>query len=91
MQLRCIRSQDAGAARSGKPPAGPLRIGRRMAAYRLYHVNGDGHIARAEWIEAESDEAAINESLSRGHPHRCELCDRLRLVAEIPPQRWRHP
>jgi len=59
MQLRCIRSQDAGAARSGKPPAGPLRIGRRMAAYRLYDVNGDGHIARAEWIEAESDERPL--------------------------------
>jgi len=30
-----------------------------MAAYRLYDVNGDGHIARAEWIEAESDERPL--------------------------------
>lgn len=30
-----------------------------MAAYRLYHIDGGGRFSAAEWIEAESDEAAI--------------------------------
>lgn len=55
-----------------------------MPAYRLYCLNGGGHISEAEWIAADSDEEAVEYALGKKHPVPCELWDRRRLVAKIP-------
>jgi hypothetical protein len=60
-----------------------------MADYRLYQVNGEGHIAGAEWIEAETDDEAINEALSRHSSSPLELWQHERLIAKIPACRSR--
>jgi hypothetical protein len=55
-----------------------------MADYRLYCLDGAGHIALADWIEAVSDEDAIGEARRlRPEAHRCELWQQGRLVAKL--------
>jgi hypothetical protein len=57
-----------------------------MPAYRLYCVDGAGSFARARWIAADDDQQAISYVQGIDCPHhRCELWERERLVADIPP------
>lgn len=55
-----------------------------MAAYRLYCLDGAGHIGLADWIEAETDDGAIASARDlRPHAHRCEIWLKDRLVAKL--------
>jgi hypothetical protein len=53
--------------------------------YRLYCLDGAGKITRAEAISAAADEEAIMIARAAHKRVRCELWQRDRLVAEIPP------
>lgn len=55
-----------------------------MTHYRLYRLDGTGRIAAAEWLEAETDGAAIEASTALKKAWPCELWDRNRFVAKIP-------
>ena len=54
-----------------------------MAGYRLYCLDGADKVASAEWIDADSDEAAIEvaKDMMNGQP--CELWQRSRLVIRL--------
>jgi len=55
-----------------------------MAAYRIYCLDGAGHIGLADWIEADGDEAAIAEARKlRPDAHKCEVWQKSRLVAKV--------
>ena len=55
-----------------------------MASYRLYCLDGSGHISLADWIEAASDEDAIATARAlRPDAHRCEVWRKDRLVARL--------
>ena len=54
-----------------------------MTAYRLYHIDGAGRFSTAEWIEADSDEAAIEAARATCKPLGCELWQGNRLVGRI--------
>jgi hypothetical protein len=55
-----------------------------MASYRLYCLDGAGHIALADWIEAHNDEAAIAVARKmRPDAHRCEIWLNSDLVAKL--------
>lgn len=55
-----------------------------MADYRVYCLDGDGHIGLADWIDAESDEEAMTRARSmKPKAHRCEVWQRRRLVAKL--------
>jgi len=55
-----------------------------MADYRLYYLDGAGHIGLADWIEARSDEDAIREARKqRPNAHICEIWDTQRLVTRL--------
>ena len=59
-----------------------------MTAYRLYHLDGSGRVSTAEWIDADSDDAAIAACRALRRP--VELWQRNRLVARVtPPERGR--
>ena len=55
-----------------------------MAAYRLYCLDGVGHISLADWIEADNAEDAITEARKlRPGAHRCELWLHEKLIARL--------
>ena len=55
-----------------------------MADYRLYCLDGDGHIGLADWIQASTDEDAIRKARElRPNAHRCEIWLKTRLVAKL--------
>ena len=57
-----------------------------MLDYRLYSLNRDGRAsARAELIDAASDEQAIAVARAKKRPTGSELWCANRLVAQIPP------
>jgi hypothetical protein len=58
-----------------------------MADYRLYCLDGAGRIGSGEWIEAESDEAAIALVKAKKLNVSCEIWDRGRPVAMVAPYR----
>ena len=53
----------------------------RMADYRIYRLDARGHIEAAEWIEAETDAAAVALARAKEFPAGCELWDGGRLIA----------
>jgi len=55
-----------------------------MSDYRLYCLDKDGKIASAEWIDAKNDDEAVVIVRARKLPHKCEIWDRQRRVAEVP-------
>lgn len=59
-----------------------------MASYRLYGLDGVSKVASGEWIEADSDEAAIEAAKKVMDGHDCELWQGARCIARIPRQ---HP
>jgi hypothetical protein len=54
-----------------------------VAAYRLYHIDGAGRFSTAEWLEADSDEAAIEAARTARKALQCELWQGNRLVGRI--------
>ena len=52
--------------------------------YRLYCMNGDGHIGLADWIRADTDESAIAQArILKPEMQKCEIWQRDRLVAKL--------
>ena len=56
-----------------------------MVAYRLYCMDGLGKIGHVEVLEAPSDEEAVHLAFEKKLEVSCELWDRDRCVAIIPP------
>ena len=55
-----------------------------MFDYRLYCLDGAGHIGLADWIEADSDDGAVSEARKlRPDAHVCEIWLKDRLVARL--------
>jgi hypothetical protein len=55
-----------------------------MPDYRLYCLDGDGHIGLADWIEADTDEEAVKKARElRPGAHRCEIWLKSKLVANL--------
>jgi hypothetical protein len=55
-----------------------------MANYRLYCLDGAGHISMAEWLEADTDEQAIAIAREmRPEAHKCEVWLQNRLVSRL--------
>ena len=52
-----------------------------MASYRLYCLDGVNKVESAQWIEAESDDAAIEVAKEEHDGYECELWQGKRLVA----------
>jgi hypothetical protein len=52
--------------------------------YRLYCLNEEGKIARADWIDAQDDDEAIAIARSMEKSVECEIWKGDRLVARIP-------
>ena len=55
-----------------------------MPEYRLFCLNGEGRIVKAEAIKASGDDEAIMFAKALKNPTSCELWKRRRLVAKIP-------
>ena len=58
-----------------------------LSSYRLYRLDGAGKITAADWLEADSDEEALEKARAQQQPTTCEIWDRGRLVGAIPPYR----
>jgi hypothetical protein len=56
-----------------------------MAAYRLYCMDGLGKIGRVEALEAKDDQEAVRVAYEKKLPVTCEVWDRERCLAVIPP------
>ena len=56
-----------------------------MVAYRLYCMDGLGKIGHVEILNAKDDAEAIHLAYEKKLPVSCEVWDRNRLVAAIPP------
>lgn len=55
-----------------------------MPDYRLYCLDGDGHIGLADWIKADTDEDAIKRArVVRPGAHKCEIWLKSKLVAKV--------
>jgi hypothetical protein len=55
-----------------------------MANYRVYCLDGKGHIGLADWIEADTDEEAVQKARElRPEAHRCEIWLKTQLVAKL--------
>jgi hypothetical protein len=56
-----------------------------MASYRVYCLDGAGHISLAEWIDAETDAQALQKAQAlRRDAIECEVWERNRLVGTLP-------
>lgn len=71
--------------RSAEGDAQPADTGQApVSNYRLYCLSGDGHIGFADWIEAASDDEAIDKARElRPDANKCEVWHGNRLVAQI--------
>ena len=55
-----------------------------MPTFRLYCLDGAGHIDLAEWIEASSEEDAIAQARAmRPEATKCEIWQKDRLIAKL--------
>lgn len=55
-----------------------------MASYRLYCLDGAGHISLADWVEAENDGEALARARQLKHnARRCEVWRGSSLVASF--------
>lgn len=54
-----------------------------MANYRVYCLDGANKVASAGWVEADGDEAAVEQVKERFAGYKCELWDGQRLVGRI--------
>ena len=60
-----------------------VRILRRMASYRLYGLDGVSKVASGEWVEAGSDQEAIEAARKMFDDGHCEIWQGSRLVARL--------
>jgi hypothetical protein len=58
-----------------------------LQTYRYYRLDGTGRLHGAEWIEADSDDAAIAQVEGTRAGALCELWQGARLVAKLSPMR----
>ena len=58
-----------------------------MPAYRVYCLDGAGKVWAAEWIEAESDSAALDAARRFAGAVHCEVWLAERLVGKVDLQR----
>jgi len=58
-----------------------------MPAYRVYCLDGAGKVWAAEWIEADSDAAALDAARRFADTVHCEVWLGERLVGKVEPQR----
>jgi hypothetical protein len=58
-----------------------------MSEYRLYCLNDQGKFTKSHEIEAADDADALGKARKMKLPVACELWNRQRLVAELPPHR----
>ena len=56
-----------------------------MSEYRLYCLNEQGKFTKSHEIEAADDSGALAKARKMKLPVACELWNRQRLVAELPP------
>jgi hypothetical protein len=56
-----------------------------MADFRFYRLDGDGHVTKADWIEAKSDDEAIVLVRRMLGKAPFEIWERDRLVARVAP------
>ena len=56
-----------------------------MSDYRIYCLDGDGHVARADWVDAKSDDEAIVLVRRKLGKAPFEIWERDRLVARVAP------
>ncbi len=54
-----------------------------MAKYIVYCLNEAGKIWRSEWVDADSDEEALDAARAIDRPHGCEVWDHDRLVGRV--------
>jgi hypothetical protein len=55
-----------------------------VTSYRLYCLDGAGHISEAEWINADTDEEALDRAkVLKADARRCEVWDGQRLVGSL--------
>jgi len=64
-------------------PGGTTDWNSTVGTYRLYRLDGVDKVASAEWLEANSDEAAIDAAEPLHNGRKCELWQANRLVAVI--------
>ena len=55
-----------------------------MPAYRVFHLNDDGHIIDSEAIASDSDEEAVSAVINRMLCRHCEVWQGDQLVFEYP-------
>jgi hypothetical protein len=55
----------------------------RVADYRLYGLDGVHRVASGDWIDADSDEAAIEAANEMFRGSECEVWQGTRLVARL--------
>ena len=69
--------------------ASPLHFTRRPAKreYRVFLLGKNGRITGSRDLEADSDEEAVAVALSLRLPCGCEVWERARVVAELPPRK----
>ena len=58
-----------------------------MRTYRVYCLDGAGKVWAAEWIEADSDAAALDAARRFADTVHCEVWLGERLVGKVEPQR----
>jgi hypothetical protein len=56
-----------------------------MGEYRLYCLNDHGKFSKSHDISAASDSEAVDRARAMKLPVKCELWNRDRLVATLPP------
>ena len=57
-----------------------------MADYRIYCLDGAGNIGFADWIQADSDEAAVSQAREiKPDGRKCEIWQKSRLVGQLTP------
>jgi hypothetical protein len=55
-----------------------------MPDYRMYCLDGAGHMGLADWIEASDDDDAIAKARQlKPNAHSCEVWQKDRLVAKL--------
>ena len=54
-----------------------------MAKYIVYRLNEAGKIRHSEWIDASTDEEALEEARALALPGACEVWQRDRLVGRV--------
>lgn len=61
--------------------------GSPMPVYRVYCLDGAGRVRTGEWIEADSDSAALEAARQFKDAVRCEVWLGERLVGKVEPER----